>query len=72
MTRPDREQPDNPHRRRLLRQSLIASGVLAVGPGLWGINTQASPRSARPLNLPRQSQQYPQPGRHLARGLGSQ
>lgn len=41
----------NQNRRRLLRQGLIASGVLAVGPGLWGTTTQASPRSARPLSM---------------------
>jgi secreted PhoX family phosphatase len=46
-------QPEavNSHRRRLLRQSLIASGVLAIGPGLWGVAAQGSPRSAKPLAL---------------------
>jgi len=41
----------NENRRRLVRQGLIASGVLAVGPGLWGSTTQGSPRSARPLSM---------------------
>lgn len=41
----------NPHRRRFLRQSLVAAGVLAVGPALWGVRTQASPRSAKPLSM---------------------
>ena len=41
----------NRKRRRFLQQGLIASGVLAVGPGLWGTATQASPRSARPLSM---------------------
>lgn len=41
----------NEQRRRLLRKGLIASGVLAIGPGLWGCTTQGSPRSAKPLAL---------------------
>lgn len=41
----------NIQRRRLLQKGLIASGVLAIGPGLWGCSTQGSPRSAKPLAL---------------------
>ncbi|WP_376693028.1 alkaline phosphatase PhoX [Wenzhouxiangella sp. EGI_FJ10409] len=51
MTRLRSPQTVNQHRRRLLRQALVASGVLAVGPGLWGMTTQGSPRSAMPLSM---------------------
>lgn len=51
MREPRGSKPANPHRRRLLRLGLLASGVLAVGPGLWGTTTQGSPRSARPLSM---------------------
>lgn len=33
-------------RRQLLQRLMAASGVLAVGPGLWGVASAASPRSA--------------------------
>jgi len=51
MRKPRQPEAVNSHRRRLLRQSLIASGVLAIGPGLWGVTAQGSPRQARPLAL---------------------
>ena len=51
MSKPRSVLPVNQNRRRLLQQGLIASGVLAVGPGFWGTATQASPRSARPLSM---------------------
>ncbi|MEM7611180.1 MAG: twin-arginine translocation signal domain-containing protein, partial [Pseudomonadota bacterium] len=37
-------------RRRFLQRSLAASGVLAIGPGLWGCANQGSPRSALGVN----------------------
>ena len=46
-------------RRHLLRQGLFAAGVLAVGPDLWGANTQGSPRSAAPLAMPRRISNIP-------------
>lgn len=49
----------NEQRRRLLQKSLIASGVLAVGPGLWGCTTQGSPRSAKPLALKKKVSNIP-------------
>ncbi len=51
MSRPRQPEEINRHRRQLLRRSLIASGVLAIGPGLWGVTAQGSPRSAKPLSL---------------------
>lgn len=59
MNEKQRSRPVDPDRRRLLRQGLLASGVLAVGPGLWGVTTQASPRSARPLSMPRRTSNIP-------------
>lgn len=59
MSRSRRARPFDPNRRRLLRQGLLASGVLAVGPGLWGATTQGSPRSARPLSMPRRVSNIP-------------
>lgn len=35
-------------RRLLLQRSLLACGVVAVAPGLWGCSSQASPRAALP------------------------
>jgi secreted PhoX family phosphatase len=52
-------EPVNQQRRRLLRRSLIASGVLAVGPGLWGAAAQGSPRSAKPLDMGRKVSNIP-------------
>ena len=46
-------------RRRFLQKSLIASGVLAIGPGLWGCTTQGSPRSAKPLSLKKKVSNIP-------------
>jgi len=51
MTKAESAESINQNRRRFVREGLIASGVLAVGPGLWGCTTQGSPRSARPLSL---------------------
>ena len=49
----------NAQRRRLLQKSLMASGVLAIGPGLWGCTTQGSPRSAKPLTLKKKQSNIP-------------
>ena len=57
-----RSQPVDERRRRLLRQGLFAAGVLAVGPGLWGCTTQASPRAAAPLSMPRRVSNIPNLG----------
>ena len=37
-------------RRKFLQRSLAASGVLAIGPSLWGPGAKGSPRSALPAN----------------------
>lgn len=41
----------NAARRRFLQRSLVASGVLAITPALWGCKTHGSPRSANPLRF---------------------
>ncbi len=47
----DGQTPQNaPARRKFLQQSLAASGVLAIGPSLWGPGAKGSPRSALPAD----------------------
>jgi secreted PhoX family phosphatase len=36
-------------RRDCLRRGVVAAGVLAIGPALWGCSTQGSPRAADPM-----------------------
>ncbi|MGQ9426518.1 alkaline phosphatase PhoX [Gilvimarinus sp. F26214L] len=49
----------NTGRRRFLQQGLVASGVLAIGPGLWAGQGQGSPRAARPLTLKKRVSNIP-------------
>lgn len=51
MSKTNRHAEFNEERRRFLRRGLVASGVLAVGPGLWGCTTQGSPRSALSVDM---------------------
>jgi len=39
-------------RRKILQQLMVASGVIAVGPALWGCSSNASPRSALGATAP--------------------
>ncbi|MGM0634318.1 MAG: alkaline phosphatase PhoX [Pseudomonadota bacterium] len=50
MSRSTHSRPVSPSRRSLLRQGLVATGVIAAGPALWGSGSHAaSPRSALPV-----------------------